>query len=363
MPLVDYASDSDVSEPGTDSLDSPPKKKPRTASPPRTLDFGLGGTGVGARAGAGSGRGKPQPTSSALPPLPASFHDLYASTVRTTTRDDPALHQGRTRQNPHVPGNWPSHIYIEWHPPAAVHALLADLLASLQAEAAEEEITSLLQSDLAAPQPLHISLSRPLALPSEAKDAFLRDVARATRESGVAAFALACTRAEWHRTAESGRSFLVLRVESSSSSSNGGVAAAVKNAELTELLRRCNAVAAEYAQPGLYQWASTTATSAAEEEEGEDGNGGGGGGGRRRRNGVGEAFHVSIAWSFAELTEGLLQATERVFGGREVAARIREVRVPVDGVKVKIGNVVTHIALREPGKRTAGKGHRNLLGL
>ena len=374
MPLVDYASDSDASESSTDSPDSPPKKKPRTASPPRTLNPGPGRTGAAAGAGAGA---TPQPTS-ALPPLPASFHDLYASTVRTTTRDDPALHQGRTRQNPHVPGNWPSHIYIEWHPPPTVHALLTSLLAALQAETKEATatnpprvgggddappptITSFLQSDLAAPQPLHISLTRPLALPSDAKDPFLRDVERAVGRSEVASFALVCTRVEWHRTAESGRSFLVLRVESENGRGAGTTAAETrspaagggadgdsnKNAELTELLRRCNAVAADYEQPGLYEWAAVA-------EDGGEG---------RRRKGVGEAFHVSIAWSFAELTEGLVQATEKVFGGREIMERIREVRVPVDGVKVKIGNVVTHVALREPGRRTRGKGQRNLLGL
>jgi len=88
MALVDY-SDSEVEDEkdggeAQGCTDSPPSKKRRVSIAP-----------------------------SSLPPLPQSFRDLYSSTARTSTQDDPSLHGGRKRVTPHVPGNWPTHVYLE----------------------------------------------------------------------------------------------------------------------------------------------------------------------------------------------------------------------------------------------------------
>lgn len=83
MGLVEY-SDSSTDSEHEEPL--PPKKKQRTSSDAVTQT---------------------------LPALPTAFHDLYASSIRVSVRDDPNLHGGRKRVVPHVEGNWPTHIYLE----------------------------------------------------------------------------------------------------------------------------------------------------------------------------------------------------------------------------------------------------------
>ncbi|KAI1209160.1 U6 snRNA phosphodiesterase Usb1 [Annulohypoxylon truncatum] len=287
-------------------------------------------------------------TSTALPPLPAAFHDLYASTVRVSTTDDPTLHQGRKRVNPHKPGNWPSHLYVEWHPAAPQLHTLSALLSALQPALSplSVDLTSFLTSDLGAPQPLHISLSRPIVLSTGQKDGFLEELVARVKGCGIAPFNLAPVGLEWHRTRESERSFLVLRVASAATVADTGRGDSApspasaeeakeeekqqppqqqqQNPHLTALLQYCNALVQEYSQPPLYAFKADNGDS---------------------------AFHISIAWTFAPPTPEVRRRTAEVFARHATRDEIQGLRVRVDGVKAKIGNAITHVALPGRGKR------------
>ncbi|KAJ9151761.1 U6 snRNA phosphodiesterase [Pleurostoma richardsiae] len=304
-------------------------------------------------------------SASALPPLPPSFHDLYASTVRPSTTDDPSLHQGRRRQIPHLPGHWPSHVYVEWLPPPPAHDTLCGLLSTLEAELPAPAgdgvdegtgkrllLHSFLTSDLGASLPLHVSLSRPFVLRTEERAGFLEGLADGVRASGVAPFALACTTLAWHRSPESNRSFLVLRVRSrerdlsrEQTEMQAGVEEGGRrapNAELSVLLARCNRLVVEHNQPALYAGAGA-------ETDGRP---------------IWDAFHISIAWSFAEPTDEVRERTAAVFARSEVRDAVRGIVVDVDCVKAKIGNAVTNIPLKGRGRAAGGdERRRSLFGI
>ncbi|KAK5135359.1 hypothetical protein LTR08_005301 [Meristemomyces frigidus] len=271
-------------------------------------------------------------TDNQLPPLPTSFHDLYSSTVRTSTQDDPSLHAGRKRVTPHVEGNWPTHVYLEWHPQPAEHRILADLLTAeskanpSSTTAANTGINSLLQTDLGVPLPLHVSLSRPLVLKTEQRAPFIDQLRNRVQASGVRTFSAAPHELKWHPNENGSRYFLVLSLQRP------------ENDELTKLLSASNYVAKTFQQPLLYQ---------------EDSRSSKGSGAIAKQNArLDEAgkFHISIAWSLDRPASidgpsgndcGQRGAAESVtfatlLGGLDIAFAV---------VKVRIGQDVTTVSL------------------
>ncbi|KAL1882147.1 poly(U)-specific 3'-to-5' RNA exonuclease [Diaporthe australafricana] len=334
MALVDYSS----SEPDDESDAGPRPAQSCRDEPRRSPTETTRSTSAAASSPqALESTSEHQPFASALPPLPPSFHDLYASTVRTATADLPSLHEGRRRIIPHKDGNWPSHIYLEWHPTSSQHQLLQSLLAALARDLhcllIGHGLAGFLTSDLGAPLPLHVSLSRPFVLRTDEKDAFFELLVREIARCRVPTFTLACDDLSWHRSPESARSFLVLRVRGPRGA----------NDELSALLRACNHLVASYGQPELY-----APTGSSDDNSSH----------------VGDAFHVSLAWSFAEPTAEMRQTTAEVFarpGFRN--AILSRISIPVEGVKVKIGNVVKNIALPETGGRGGSAGVKGLFGI
>jgi len=406
MVLVDYSS-------GSDSASDPPapaKRRKTSAS-------------ASASTSTSTAAAKQPP----LPPLPAAFHDLYASTVRVSTVDDPSLHQGRKRVNPHKIGNWPSHLYVDVRPTNADRSLLEDLVARITARLAagagprDSGVTSqshngktsptgtpgaspsaeavpihtFLSSDLGAPQPLHISLSRPLSLQTAQKESFLEKAREAVSASGLhGPFKLRVLDVYWHRTRESERSFLVLKIASADHPSSrptvatsGGAselgqikpktAATTTNPELQALLARFNALATEFGQPQLYAITPKANIGVGNAD---------GGHGVQEAATTRDAFHVSIAWSPAIPTPRIRSATAEVAakyfpakprsqsrdedrekeGGKDEERGVRDNAILspyteyqqsgydskansmtflVDAIKLKIGNVITSLSL------------------
>lgn len=228
-------------------------------------------------------------------------------------------------------------------------------------------------------------------LSTSQKESFQSDLESRLRGSGIAPFELAPTGVEWHRTAESARSFLVLRVGGGTKKLAGDLkteeaasGGQQNNPQLTTLLRRANAVVTAFGQPALYAFTeSTTSQKPGDESADVD-------------VVVDNAFHISIAWSFAAPSAELRRLTDEAFNSPakcppprsdssagKLSARgskkkvseesptatikdaVSAMRVRVDGIKAKIGNVVTHIPLPDSRRRWHDgnkEGGRGLFG-
>ncbi|KAG2415617.1 hypothetical protein HFD88_006808 [Aspergillus terreus] len=239
---------------------------------------------------------------SSLPPLPRAFHDLYATSTRVSVRDDPSLHGGRKRVIPHVEGNWPTHIYLEWYPSKQELRVLEDVVSQLEDICSKSyvKIHSLLRSDLGVQLPLHISLSRPVVLRTEQRRSFLELFQSSLEGSNIPVFDVSTESLRCVSNYEKTRWFFVLRVKKPESDS------------LNRLLKLSNRSLARFDQPPLQD----------------------------SRADYSDCFHISIAWS---LTEPSAEDTERL--ANLDLQNLSGLRIGFDCVKAKIGNNITSIPL------------------
>ncbi|KUL82275.1 hypothetical protein ZTR_10767 [Talaromyces verruculosus] len=178
MGLVEYPDSSTDSEP--EGL-LPPKKKQRSSS---------------------------DAVKQTLPALPTAFHDLYASSIRVSVRDDPNLHGGRKRVIPHVEGNWPTHIYLEWYPRRDELTVLKDVLSKF--------------------------------LTTDQKQPFIEAFERAIKSSNTQRFTVVPDTLDWVSNTERTRWFLVLKLKKPTGDN------------LNRLLQISNRLLGAYNQPPLY---------------------------------------------------------------------------------------------------------------
>lgn len=275
-------------------------------------------------------------SSKKLPPLPSTFHSLYTAAARASTTDDPALHGGRIRQVPHVVGNWPTHIYLEWYPSPTDVVLLEDInrislnsISGRTSSPKEALVHDLLRSDLGALLPLHVSLSAPLVLRTEQKTLFEERLADRLRKLRVSAFTVNVVGFDWVSNHDATRFFLVLRLSKP------------EGDQLNVLLHACNTSAREFELTQLYDVPAEVHVST---DKGEvfdipDNS---------------SAFHISIAWTLQRPTEDAARQLSST-----VVDRCRGLEIKFESLKLKIGNTVLNILLH---KSDDGRRHSPIPG-
>ncbi|KAI4122288.1 MAG: hypothetical protein LQ347_006553 [Umbilicaria vellea] len=253
---------------------------------------------------------------SSLPPLPATFHDLYASTARASSQDDSKMHGGRQRNIEEIP------------------------------------IHSLLKSDLGAELPLHISLSRPITLLTDHRQPFAELLEQTISRSSTRPFVVSVKGVDWIGNLEKTRWFLILRIDKPD------------NDGLGKLLQVTNQAVERSGQPPLYSTSQSQSPNTIRARGAARTNRSARSGrahvlqGLRQSRNPGLAtndedlsshFHISIGWILEPPSTDLVERTKSTS-----LEKIMTLRIPVNAIKIKIGNTITLISL--PTKVEEGRG-------
>lgn len=203
---------------------------------------------------------------------------------------------------------------------------------------------SLLLSDLSAPLPLHISLSRSLVLKTDQRDQFLQHTTTNLRDARVRPFTVGYSKLDWYPNHDKTRWFLSLSV------------AAPKQNELNKLLDACNQAAASMQQPKLYvpdgDEEISTSVSKKQKVANLDINGEK----ATPANSLSmpdcsDFFHISLAWSLSPQ-----RLDEEALCSHTSESALNGLKTTFDAVKVKIGNVITPISLVPKNTLRISKG-------
>ena len=181
------------------------------------------------------------------------------------------------------------------------------------AQQADANVHSFLRSNLGVQLPLHISLSAPLVLETEQKDAFQQAVKDAIRDPGVRSFIVSPVSVDWVPNSDKSRYFLVLKLTRP------------PNNDLNKLLRACNACARRYKLQELYQAAEPELSPNLE---------------TRTTESKDNPFHISIAWTLYKPSVSATDALKQA-----LPAELTEASIAFDTVKLKIGNVIYDLPL------------------
>jgi len=266
------------------------------------------------------------------PSLPANFHSLYATQARASTSDDPSLHSGRQRQIPHLVGNWPSFVYLEWLPSEEDLVGLDQVIeqASKQmrtvsnSSIASVGLQSSLRSELGVRLPLHISLSSPLTLTTDNKDAFQQELIEAIHNARTQAFKSKIFGVRWVSNFDETRHFLIMSLTKP------------EDDQFQTLLSTCNAVARSFGLSELYANKENHGVGVQKQC-----------GARVEEENVtvspeaDEQFHISIAWTLVKPT------SNACILDRELRQKLTDINIPVEDVLIKIGNIVSTVHLGE----------------
>ena len=192
------------------------------------------------------------------------------------------------------------------------------------------DIIPSLQSELGAPLPLHVSLSRTLQIKTDDRETFLGTLNSSLRRAAVQAFNFDFHGLKWVPNYERNRWFLVLGIEKPARD------------QLNRLLSACNEAAQKSGHPALYSGGkgdgpmktnSPTARSQVELDKAD-----------RSEN-----FHISIAWNLTEPGPEWISLVQAM----DVDEHIRSPQASFDVVKARVGNVVHNFDL---GTRKNGLG-------